>query len=407
MKSDFHHPDYKAFKTSGKRRSFTQLYLILFGAFLGVMLTIYLSPGQNTTEKENHIPDIVKTQTPSTSVSSFEQAVIEATKKAMPAVVTVFTTGSKVRLYRFNHPLLDMLWGPQTFREPVTGMASGVIVDPDGTIYTNDHVIDVENAKNIKVVLTDGRSFEAKLVKRFLKQDIAILSINGENLPYLETGSSGDVLPGQTVLAIGNPFGAGLTEGLSGGEPTVTRGIISATKRILTISQGNQTRFYRNMLQTDASINEGNSGGALIDLNGRLIGINTAIYEKGGGSIGIGFAIPTDRIKLFLESSEKYGDINKWAPGIQIQPLTNAVAEALNYHGDGGAVVSRINPGGAGDKSGLKRGDIIIGINGFNVTNTNEVRSMFNGFITGETLTLTVFRKNENLEIDLTLEHIQ
>jgi len=409
MAYEDNHIDYRAFKTPRRQRIFTYLYLVLFGVIIGVALTKFLRPLQKPAGQNNLASVIANAQpTPPTlplDVTVYEKSVIEATRKSIPAVVTVFSTGLHVRQYRFNNPLMDMFWGPQIFRKPVTGVGSGVIVDQEGTIYTNDHVISVQNALEIRVVLPDGRSFKAELVKHFPIQDIAILSIDGDNLPYIKIGSSDNVVPGQTVLAIGNPFGIGLTDGLTGGEPTVTRGIISATRRPLTISQRGQTRFYRNMLQTDASINEGNSGGALIDINGKLIGINTAIMKKGGGgSIGIGFAIPIDRILFIIESSEKYDNINDWNPGIEIEPLTDTVAEALNYDGDGGVLISKIERGGTGEKSGLKRGDIIIGINGFNVTSTKEVRGLFHGFVNGETLRLTVFRKGEKLDIDLLLE---
>lgn len=408
MTSEDYDIDYRAFKTPRKRRVFTYLYLVLFGIFIGVALTSYLSPSKKTTDKTESAEDTANVQTLlpalTTDVNAYEKAVIEATQKAIPAVVTVFTTGLEEKVGRYRNPLLDMLWGPQTFRKPVTGVGSGVIVSPDGTIYTNDHVVALGKVREIRVVLPDGRGFKAELVKHFPRQDIAILSIDGDNLPFITIGSSKEVVPGQTVLAIGNPFGVSLTEGLTGGAPTVTLGIISATRRPLTISQRGQTRFYRNMLQTDASINEGNSGGALVDLKGRLIGINTAIVEKGGGSLGIGLAIPINRIQFIIENSEKYGDINNWNPGILIEPLTNTIADALGYDGEGGALISEIEHGGTGEKSGLKQGDIIIGINGYNVSNIKEVQHLFYGFVNGETLILTVFRNGEKLQIDLLLE---
>jgi len=252
----------------------------------------------------------------------------------------------------------------------------------------------------IKVELPDGRSFDAEIVRDFPAKDIAILSIDGKNLPYIEIGSSAYLSQGQTVLAIGNPFGIS-----TGGEPTVTRGIVSSTSRNLIDTEGRETKYFQNMIQTDASINEGNSGGPLIDLNGNMVGINTAIFTQGaGGSIGIGFAIPSDQVKLILESIEKYGEINEIKSGIKIQPLTRDIANALNFRGAGGVVISEIGPGSPGEKGGFKKGDIIAGINGFNVTTVENVQSIFRGAFPGEVYELEVFRDDTYLDLILKLE---
>ncbi|MBT4484573.1 MAG: PDZ domain-containing protein, partial [Candidatus Latescibacteria bacterium] len=337
---------------------------------------------------------------------SYEQAVITATQKAMPAVVSVHISGTQLVVRRFRDPFFDMLYGGRIGRKSIREMGSGVIIDPKGIIITNDHVIYAgKNAEvQITVVLTDGRTFPAKIIKQFHTQDIAILSIEGSNLPYIEIGPSSEVTPGQTVLAIGNPFGDALTGGLIGGEPTVTRGIISATRRNLTITQYGITRYYRNMLQTDASINEGNSGGALIDLEGKLVGINTAIFSPNStGSIGIGFAAPSDRVKLILDSVNKYGDIGQPYTGISVQDVTRSFARSLDYEGSGGAIIDEIHRNSPGEKGGFKRGDIITKVNGFTVTSTEEVRSMFWGSVPGEQFTLTVYRDGKITELKLVL----
>ena len=417
MKPQSEYPDYRAFKTPEKRRSFFFVYLFLFGVLLGVFLTnTYIS---YKLDKTNEITskDIVKdtkkevtedaamdvTKEPSSPkvtaamLTDYENTVIEATQKAKLAVVSIYISGTQY--YRFRNPIFDMYYGLQ--RKELTAMGSGVIIDPEGTIITNDHVIKVvkESVKpRIKVVLSDGRNFEADIELDLPEQDMAILSIEGENLPYIEIGSSENLSQGQTVLAIGNPFGMS-----TGGEPTITRGIISATKRNLTITEGSETKYYRNMLQTDASINEGNSGGALIDLSGKLVGINTAIYQKGAGSIGIGFAIPANRIKLILENVNKHGSIGTVESGIRVQPLKKNTANALKFDGSGGVIISEIDPGSSGEKGGFKKGDIITNIDGSNVFSIDDAKNMFRGAIPGEVYDVKVFREGKYLDLTLKL----
>jgi serine protease DegQ len=398
-------PDYRAFDPSKQRKRLTGAYLVLAGALIGVLAMSWFASNRVPSEGAQTAQDTAFALNtpgmPSNAALAYEDALITAAEKAIPAVVSVYSSG--VKPFVPSNPFFRHMYG--YYNRRVGGMGSGVIIDSHGTIYTNDHVIDTGNNVTITVVLTDGRQYNANLVKRFKHQDIAILSIDGDDLPYIEIAPSQQVRPGQTVLAIGNPFGAGLTEGLTGGDPTVTRGIISATDRVLFAPsrEGEENRYYQHLLQTDASINDGNSGGALVDIHGRLIAINTAIFDKGGGSLGIGFAIPTDRIKLFLDQEAKYGDIDRWETGIQIQQLTPNIADALGYHGVG-ALVNTVDQGSAGDASDIKRGDIIVGINGYNVRTTEHVQNMFSGFVTGETLMLTVIRAGERLELPITLE---
>jgi len=428
MNTEMEYPEFRAYKTPKKRRYIFYLYLIMFGVIIGVVLTNYLRPSKG--EPENPVAenaDMVKTaakapmQSPTIrskqaskaspqmapqphpgGVSDFEDAVITATQKAMAAVVSIHVSGTQVVYYRFRDPFMNMLYGRQLARKPINGMGSGVIIDPNGIIITNDHVINISNQENanfkkdaieIKVELTDGRTFPAKVMKNFPVQDIALLSIDEENLPHLELGSSSKISPGQTVLAIGNPFGDRLSGGLLGSEPTVTRGIISATRRNLTIPGEGITRYYRNMLQTDASINEGNSGGALVDLDGKLVGINTAIMSPGGtGSIGIGFAFPVDRVRMILDRVKEDGDIGQWYTGISVQELTASISRSLGYDGAGGVLVTATERNSPGEKSGLKRGDIITKIDGYTTMNTDEILSIFNGALPGERFNLSVFR---------------
>jgi len=336
-------------------------------------------------------------------LNEYERAVIEATKKAIPAVVSIQTYGT--RIYEIRDPFLRMFYGDRVGQR-VSGMGSGVIIDPDGIIITNDHVIGLAQGGSvvIQVTLPDGRTFDARLMKTFPGQDIAIIKVDGKNLPTIEFASSANVVQGQTAIAIGNPFGKVLTSGFSGGESTVTRGIISAMKRSLTIESEGVERYYRNMLQTDASINQGNSGGALIDLDGKLIGMNTAIYTAGGpGSIGIGFAIPSDRIKLVCERVMKYGDIGTPYDGITVEDMSDDMREALGLKSQVGIIIKEVTPGSPGDQGGFRRGDVITAVNGLFINNIRDAGSMFMGAIPGEVYTLTVFRKGiyKNMELVL------
>lgn len=432
--------DYRAFKTERRSKRLTfNLYLILFGVIIGVVLALQFAPrGDNADHAggsgdENGLQVVSRNGTgeelPPTvlaaanavrnegglsvnpDVYAYENAVIAAAEKAMPAVVSIHVRGTRLVYYSFRDPFMRMLYGNQMARKPVNGMGSGVIIDPDGIVITNDHVINITNEENIdfdranisiQVVLSDGRSYQAKVIKHFPVQDIAILSIDGDNLPHIEIGESQKLHQGQTVIAVGNPFGDALTGGLLGSEPTVTRGIISATKRNLSIPAENITRYYRKMLQTDASINEGNSGGALVDLRGRLVGINTAIFSPGGsGSVGIGFAFPSDRVKLILDSVREEGDIGQWYTGIKVQDMTRPIAQNLGFDGSAGVLVSDTEADSPGEKSGLKRGDIIVKVDGFTVTSPKEIVNIFQGALPGETVNLTVYREKTYLDLEL------
>ncbi len=330
-------------------------------------------------------------------LTDYERAVIAAIERVKPAVVTIYS--SSVQYYRFRNPIYDMFYGLQ--RKEETAMGSGVIIDSRGTIITNEHVINPAKEENpkIRVELPDGRIFDAEIIKDFPNQDIAILSINVKNLPYIEIGSSANIVQGQTVLAIGNPFGVS-----QGGEQTVTRGIISSTKRNLIFPFEGESKYFREMIQTDASINEGNSGGPLIDLNGMMIGINTAIISKGGGgSIGLGFAIPSDRVKLILDLIEKQGDLGNTTTGIKVQALTKYLAKALQFKGDRGVIISEIEPGSPGEKRGFKKGDIITGVDGYGLSSISEIRTMFKGAVPGDVYELRVFRDGEYIDLPLTI----
>jgi len=287
--------------------------------------------------------------------------------------------------------------GQQQQRRPQIerGLGSGVIVSADGTILTNNHV--VEGAEKITVMLADNKSFDAKLVGSDKPSDLAVLKIEAQNMPFLSPGNSDTVRVGDIVLAIGNPLGIG---------QTVTAGIISAKGRRTGLAYGNTNDSFEDFLQTDAPINRGNSGGALVNLNGELIGINSQILSGGpsGGNIGIGFSIPSNMAKSVMEQLLKDGKVRRGMLGINIQNISNDAAKALELKDTAGVLVSNVKAGGAADKAGIKREDIITAVNGEKVEDSNVLRNKVAGSLPGTEVKLSVTRNGSPQEFTATLD---
>jgi Do/DeqQ family serine protease len=271
------------------------------------------------------------------------------------------------------------------------GMGSGVLVSADGTILTNAHVVD--EAEKITVLLSDNKSFDAKLVGIDKPSDLAVLKIEAQNMPFLTLGNSDGVRVGDIVLAIGNPLGIG---------QSVTAGIISAKGRRTGLSDGS----FEDFLQTDAPINRGNSGGALVNLNGELIGINSQILAGGpsGGNIGIGFSIPSNMAKSVMEQLLKNGKVSRGMLGVNIQTLTEDTAKALDLKDVSGVLVSNVRPGSSADKAGVKRGDIITAINGEKIDDGNLLRNKVAGTLPGTEIKLTILRDGNTQELTAVLD---
>lgn len=275
-------------------------------------------------------------------------------------------------------------------RQPLErGMGSGVIVSADGTILTNAHVID--GAERITVLLNDNKSFEAKVVGTDKPSDLAVLKIEAQNMPFLNLGNSDSVRVGDIVLAIGNPLGIG---------QTVTAGIISAKGRRTGLSDGS----FEDFLQTDAPINRGNSGGALVNLNAELIGINSQILSTSGGSIGIGFSIPSNMAKSVMEQLLTNGKVRRGRLGVVIQNITDETAQALELKERTGVLVSNVQAGSSAEKAGVKRGDIISAINGEKIDDGNVLRNKVAGTLPGTEMKLTVLREGQPVELTATLD---
>lgn len=277
-------------------------------------------------------------------------------------------------------------------------IGSGVIVDPrQGIIITNDHV--VRNAQIITVTLIDGRRLKAKLIGDDSETDIAVLKIDAKNLKSLPIGDSDKLDVGDFVVAIGNPFGLNSF----GNSQSATFGIVSAIKRSDLNIEG-----VENFIQTDAAINPGNSGGALVNIKGELIGINTAIISPYGGNVGIGFAIPINMAKDVAQQIIKYGSVHRGLMGIFVQPVTPELAQALGYaEQTQGALVSQVNKGSPAESAGIKEGDIITAINGTNITQASQVKTVISLLRVGSEATLVVQRNNKELKLHAVVTDIK
>ncbi|GAB2876884.1 Do family serine endopeptidase [Paraburkholderia jirisanensis] len=314
----------------------------------------------------------------------------DAAQKAMPAVVNVFSSkdGSLPPDPRAKDPLFRYFFGDRNRKQqqqPAANLGSGVIVSSEGYILTNQHVVD--GADQIEIALADGRTTEAKVIGVDPETDLAVLKVNMTNLPTITLGRMDQTRVGDVVLAIGNPFGVG---------QTVTMGIVSALGRN---HLGINT--FENFIQTDAPINPGNSGGALVDIHGNLLGINTAIYSRSGGSLGIGFAIPVSTARSVLESIISTGTVTRGWIGVEPQDVTPEIAESFGLEQKSGAIVAGVLKGGPADKAGIKPGDILIGVNGQDITDTTRLLNVIAQIKPGTDAKVHLVRKNK--ELDLTV----
>ncbi len=322
-------------------------------------------------------------------------AIVLATEKVSPGVVSITSISSRVVAANpfFNDPFFDMwrnFFPPSYRKEQIQSLGSGIITNPDGYIVTNAHVI--ENGGDINVVLPDGRKFKGKIVGVDALHDIALLKINGKNLPYAHFGNSDKLYIGEWAIAIGNPLGF-LLEDV---QPSVTIGVVSAVHRTIKETSGD-SRIYRDMIQTDASINPGNSGGPLVDACGDVIGINTFIFTKSGGSEGLGFAIPSNTVLKIAGELKKYGKIREAYIGFTCQNLNSSLRKAFSYNGITGVLINNVF-----DKSlPVKEGDILIKVNGRKLYNVGDFEDITYALVPGERLNLKVVRKNKEMQIDV------
>ena len=319
------------------------------------------------------------------------QTLAPVVSRITPGVVGISVRGR----VREDNPLLqDPLFRrffnlQQPVERETQAMGSGVIVDAaQGYVMTNAHV--VENANNIEVTTKDNRQIKAKLIGRDADTDVAVLQIPTGNLTAVPIGDSDRLQVGDFVLAIGNPFGLG---------QTVTSGIVSALGRSNLGIEG-----YEDFIQTDASINVGNSGGPLVDLQGRVIGINTAILAPGGGSIGIGFAVPINMARQVMDQLIRYGEIRRGRIGVAMQELTPDLTQALGTKHTQGAVIARVEPGSPAERAGLRTNDLIVAINGVPMRSGTELRNRVGLSRIGDEVELTVERGGQERNVTVRIE---
>ena len=309
-----------------------------------------------------------------------------AAEKCMPAVVHIKTS--------YNQPtytLYDFIFGTQSAMQ-VSASGSGVIVSSDGYIVTNNHVI--ENAEVIEVVMNNKKSYTGKVIGRDATTDLALLKIEASDLPYLTYGNSDDLRIGEWVLAIGNPFN--LTS-------TVTAGIVSAKARNIDANSGNQV--IESYIQTDAAVNPGSSGGALVNAKGELVGINSAIASQTGSYVGYSFAIPVNMVRKIVADLAEFGSAQRAYMGIEMMDLNSQTAKKLNIDDVDGVYVARVVSGGAAEKSGISVGDIILAVNDTKVNSATELLEIISLYRPGANVTLDVKSGSSTRKVDMTLQN--
>lgn len=345
-----------------------------------------------------------KNQNNSSITGSRNNIITETVKRVSPAVVGINVT--EIRQYQdpfgslFDDPFFKQFFNNRSYSQKVKGLGSGFIISPDGYIVTNDHV--AGNASEITVTMTNGKHYKAKVIGTDHITDICLLKVDADNLPYEILGNSGDVMIGEWVIALGNPFG--LFE--INDKPTVTVGVVSSTGMNL---EPISNRYYINMLQTDAAINGGNSGGPLVNSEGEVIGMNTLIFTGGNGSqgsIGLGFAIPIDKIKRIVAELKKSGKIDRdYDPGMRIQNIDQQIAGYYNLDETRGVIITQILPNSPAKKAGLKVGDIIEQVQDYRINDDQTIIGVFQEFRKGQTVSIQILRDNKPMTLKMKLEN--
>jgi serine protease Do len=370
-------------------------------AFAGIAVlgaTLMWSYASLTTSHASNPAPVVEERSGILSGSLPSAGFSDIAKAVTPAVVNI-TTSAAEQISDSAHPrgradeFFGLPFGPRRFGPPMEprerrgGQGSGVIVTSDGYVLTNNHVID--GAKTVTITLPDKREFKGLIVGSDPKSDIAVIKIDGSNLPTLSWGDSSRLQVGEYVLAVGNPFGL---------NSTVTLGIVSALGRgRMGITQ------YEDFIQTDAAINPGNSGGALVNTKGELVGINTAIFSQSGGYQGVGFAVPTSMSKPIYESLVKTGKVVRGYLGIGIQDVNQDLAKSFNLKGSHGAIVTDLKEDGPAEKAGLKQGDVITSFQGNTIEDAVTLQRAVTRSAVGSKATVTVMRDGHEKDMTITI----
>jgi serine protease Do len=312
--------------------------------------------------------------------------VVEVVQKVSPAVVFIGTESEDESPFRGRRSMMEEFFGvPPQRQQRQQGLGSGVLVDPNGIIITNDHVI--RGASAIHVVLADGRELEAEVIGSDANNDLAVLKVSSKQpLPAAKLGTSSDLMIGETVIAIGSPFGL---------SKTVTSGVVSATGRTFKADG----RTYNDFIQTDAAINPGNSGGPLLNVDGDVIGINTAIFAS---AQGIGFAIPADKVRRIMDELTRFGKVRPAWVGIEVQEMSPRLARQLGWDRTYGVVVSDVEPGSPAEQAGVRRGDVLAEMGGSRISDAEDYVTRARGYPARAAFPLVLFREGGQRTLQVT-----
>ncbi len=377
------------------------ILLTAFGSFMGIVIYVAFF-GKETVyvQRESFQPIFSNYPTKKQEVPAALPDFAKAAQNTRPAVVHIRAhygskSGSKSKNF-FNNPFRDF-FDEDNYEHP-QGMASGsgAIISADGYIATNNHVI--EGASEVKVTLFDNRSFIAKVIGRDVTTDLALLKIDIEGFPYLKFGDSDLLQVGEWVLAVGNPMDL---------NSTVTAGIVSAKGRNLNLLQQDSNIAIESFIQTDAAVNKGNSGGALVNTSGELVGINTAIASHTGYYAGYSFAIPSTIAQKVMEDLLSYGEVRRGFLGVRIQAVNSFVAEKYDLHILKGAYVTGVNEQSGAAEAGIRPGDVIVSVNELAINSSSELQEQISRYHPGETINIKVFRDEQEIEFKVLLKTME
>jgi serine protease Do len=382
------------------RINLIRIFLILFISGTAIFII-----SRNGTEKIYYESASTQNISANNKITETRRTVItETVSKISPAVVGINVT--EIRQYRdpFFSPFFDdpffrqFFGGDRTQTRKVKSLGSGFIISSDGYILTNDHV--AGNAVEVVITLTNGKHFNAKVIGSDPVSDICLLKIDEDSLPYILLGNSNEILIGEWAIALGNPFGLfDLND-----KPTVTVGVISALGMNL---DPVNNRYYLNMIQTDAAINGGNSGGPLVNSVGEVIGMNTLIISPGSGqgSVGLGFAIPINKVKSIVDELKENGKIERdFYTGIRVQNIDEAISKYFKLETTKGVIITRVENASPAAKAGLESGDIIVQIDDYKINNEQTLIGVLQEFRTNQTITLKLVRNNKEISRNLKLD---
>lgn len=371
----------------------TMLIIALIGGLFSVFIYKTITPETILVSSNNAPPKITNVALKEAGLTNFEYAA-DLSVNAVVHIKTSTIYNSQV------NPMYEFFYGrPQKPQQhAVQSAGSGVVLSVDGYIVTNNHV--VENANTIDVTLNNKKTYKAKVIGTDASTDLALLKIDAENLPYINYGNSNDLNIGAWVLAVGNPFN--LTS-------TVTAGIISAKARNINILNGNSSNGLppiESFIQTDAVVNPGNSGGALVNVNGELVGINTAIQSNTGSYTGYSFAIPSNIVQKVVKDLKEFGTVQRAFIGVSIKNIDDNVAKDLGLKDYTGVYVNDVNKNGSADKAGIKSGDVIKKVGNNTINDVPELQEQISQFRPGEKTNITVLRDNKLFDVDVVLKNL-